>query len=291
MKNFRSLVGGWVVVLGLWGGIFTVDAGAQEVAADAGLALPASKAAQASQLCRCGGDSEASVTRIRQVLSEPLKSEGLEFTEVPLERVMDFLQEEYNLPIHLDESAMEDAGLTRDEPLTVQIQNVSLQSALRMALHQKLLTYMVRNGVIIITTPEVAENDLKVCVYDVRDLVGRNEDNNNLDALVDTLICCVATNSWAKKGGGEAEIKALQPGVLVISQSDTVHDLIGGVLSQIRETLEQPAQTSRVLTPREMRAMVLEGVEGGMGGMPAEMGMAEEPASQPEPTPADSPFE
>jgi hypothetical protein len=295
-----SWVGGWVVVLGLGCGIWAVDVGAQEVATPgAGLELPASKVANLPQFCRCESDLGERVARIRQILSEPLKESGLDFSEEPLENVINFIQVEYNIPIQVDEPALENAGLTRDEPLTLAIQNVSLQSALRLALKQKQLTYVLSNEVLIITTPEEAESELKVCVYDVRDLIGRNEGNKNLDALADTLSSCVAQQTWAKYKGGEAEIKPLQPGVLVISQTQAVHDEIGGLLSLIRETLREPASESRVLSPRQMQAMVLEGVGGMEGGMGMEEGhggyggaegggrAGGEMGGQPEPTPAD----
>ena len=54
------------------------------------------------------------------MLAEPLKSGGLDFTEEPLENVFNFLQDEYGIPIQIDEPALEDAGMTRDEPVTVQ---------------------------------------------------------------------------------------------------------------------------------------------------------------------------
>ena len=78
------------------------------------------------------------------------------------------------------------------------------------------------------------------CVYDVRDLIGRNQGNKNLHALVDTITSCVARETWAANGKGEAEIKDLQPGLLVIAQTQAVHEDIGKLLTLIRETAHQP---------------------------------------------------
>jgi von Willebrand factor type A domain len=109
--------------------------------------------------------------RINDALNSPLKASGLDFTEEPLENVVNFLQTEYQIPIQLDTPALEDAGLTADEPVTIQLQNVSLRSALRLMLKAKQLTYVIRDEVLIITTPEEAESELVAKVYPVADLV------------------------------------------------------------------------------------------------------------------------
>ena len=102
--------------------------------------------------------------RINEALRSPLKASGLDFTEEPLENVVNFLQEEYEIPIQLDEPALEDAGLTRDEPITMTLQNVTLRSALRLMLKQSQLTYIISDEVMIITTPEEAEAVAHVAV-------------------------------------------------------------------------------------------------------------------------------
>jgi hypothetical protein len=234
MKTLGAV--GHCAFVGLWVALSTAAAWAEEVTQPA----PDAVAAKSPPLCRCEGDLGSSVARIRQVLAQPLKSSGLDFTEEPLENVFNFLQDEYGIPIQIDEPALEDAGLTRDEPLTVGLREISLQSALRLMLKTKQLTYIIRDEVMIITTPNEAESELIACVYDVRDLIGRNQGNKNLHALRDTITSCVACETWAVNKGGEAEIRALQPGILVVSQTQAVHEDIGKLLALIRETVQQP---------------------------------------------------
>ncbi len=114
-----------------------------------------------------GGPEE----RINEALNSPLKALGFDFTEEPLENVVNFIKTEYEIPIQLDEPSLEDAGLTRDEPVNFNLQNVTLRSALRLMLKQKQLTYIIRDEVMIITTPEEAESELVAKVYPVADLV------------------------------------------------------------------------------------------------------------------------
>lgn len=263
--NSRYWVG--LCAVGLWIGTVVPIAASEETDAPRSVAKPSAR-----QTCRCQGDQGAAADRIRTILAEPLKSSGLEFNEEPLENIVNFLQDEYDIPIQLDIPALEDAGMTTDEPLHVNLRNVSLKSALRLMLKTKNLTYMIRDEVLIITTPEEAEAELVACVYDVRDLIGASTSEKELQGLVDVIVSCVASESWAKNGGGEAQIKPIRSGLLVVSQTQAVHEEIGELLSLIRSTLEEP-----VNVPHE----AAEGSDdlfggGGMGmedGMSAEEGM------------------
>jgi hypothetical protein len=123
---------------------------------------------------------------------------------------------------------------------------------MRILLKQKNLTYVLRNEVLIITTPEEAEAELVTCVYDVRDLVAvfpRSAKNKgdksatvDYDSLIDVIISCVHTETWSENGGGEAEVRPLPPGLLIISQTQAVHEQVADLLSVIRATLRQPIQ-------------------------------------------------
>ena len=240
MKSFR-LVGCCAMValsFSIAGVIVRAEEGSQ---APAAVAEGAAKSPPPA--CRCEGDLGPSVARIKRALAEPLKPTGLDFSEEPLENVVNFLQEEYGIPIQLDAMALEDASLTPDEKVTVNINNVSLRSALRLMLRSLQLTYLIRNEVMIITTPEEAESELTICVYDVRDLIGENRKNKEIETLVDVIVSCVASQTWAENGGGEAEIKTLRPGLIVIAQTNAVHEEISGLLALIRDTIRQPIQT------------------------------------------------
>jgi hypothetical protein len=109
--------------------------------------------------------------RIESALRAPLTSAGFDFTDAPLEEVVTFIQETYNIPVQLDTPALEEIGIGPDEPVNVSLHGVSLRSALRLLLKQLQLTYIVQDEVLMITTPEEAESQLVVKVYPVADLV------------------------------------------------------------------------------------------------------------------------
>jgi hypothetical protein len=254
MSNFRAVWWCAIIVLSMGisaqhavaqfggGGNAATDAVRKEIEAYEAAAPRTASAKAPAISCKCAGESESlSVARIEQALRRPLKPTGLDFTEQPLEDVVTFLQDEYEIPIQVDLRALNDAGLTLDEKVTVSLQHVSLQAALRIMLRQLHLTSFIRDEVLLISTPEAAEEELITCVYDVRDLAG---DGRSFRALADAITACVAQGSWAKNGGGVAEIRPVQPGLLVIAQTRGLHEEIHDLLAAIRKVRQSgnPAQ-------------------------------------------------
>ncbi len=188
--------------------------------------------------CQCVNDSEsAAVERIERALRAPLHSSGLDFVEAPLKDVVDQTSSDYEIPIQLDKSALDEVGISEDEKVSVNIHNVSLRSALRLMLKNLQLTYLIRNEVLIITTPDAAQNNERACVYNVHELVGSGA--SDLHSIADMIQSCVSKDTWSDNGGTQAEIRPIKPDLLVISQTDAVHEEIRDLLSAIRKVHNQ----------------------------------------------------
>jgi hypothetical protein len=196
---------------------------------------------QAAPTCQCiGQENSSTIGLVHAALDGRMKDTGLDFTETPLEQVVNSLHDEYGIPILLDLASLKGAGLNPEVPITVNLHNISLGSALRLMLHQHQLAYVIRDDVLLITTPEDAERHLVTCVYDIRDLVTGENYPDEVEALVQAVTSCVASESWAENGGGQAEIRPLKPGVLVISQTQSVQDEIRELLDAVRKIREHP---------------------------------------------------
>jgi hypothetical protein len=143
---------------------------------------------------------------------------------------------------------LEEIGIDPSEPVTVNVHGISLRSALRLMLKKLQLTHIISDEVLVITTPEAAEAELYTCVYDVRDLVKPLRPQMpmgasawaDFDPLVDVITTCITPETWKENGGGQADIRALNPGLLVISQTQAVHDEIHSLLTTIREMQGKP---------------------------------------------------
>jgi hypothetical protein len=194
--------------------------------------------------CRCIGEGNSpSAAKIQQALRGQLKSPGLDFTEAPLKELVTYIEDTYDIPVQLDTVALAEEGIDPQEPVTAKLHGISLRSALRLMLEQLGLTYIIQDEVLIITSPVEAEAHLVICVYDVRDLLRATRQTVDFDPLIDTIVSCISSETWAENGGGESEIRPLPPGLLVISQTAPVHEEIEDFLNTVREMNGGPIAT------------------------------------------------
>ena len=110
-------------------------------------------------------------TAEQRIFEELDKETHLEFNETPLADVVGYLKDLHEIEIQLDTRALDGVGIGSDTPITRELRGVSLRSALRLMLKDLDLTYVVKDEVLQITTPEEAEANLVTKVYPVGDLV------------------------------------------------------------------------------------------------------------------------
>jgi len=200
--------------------------------------------------------------QIRQVLNKPLAHPGLAFEEVPLVEVTELLRREHGLEVHLDLPALDSLGIAPDDPVSVRMQRGTLAAAVRLMLKPLDLAYVIDDQVLLITSEEVALTRLTVAVYPVGDLLQTKQPDSaiplagtpapeNVHRLVDTIISCVASDTWVANGGVGAEIQVLQPGLLVVSQTEDVHAEIAGLLQALRDARRHPYAVPHAERPHE----------------------------------------
>src|SRR5665213_3420000 len=99
----------------------------------------------------------------------------VKFEGVALTDAMDFLRDVSGANMTVNWKALEEAGITKDTPVTVRLRSVSLRKALDMVLQEAgggdKLAYDLDQGVIAITTRELADARMYTRVYPVQDLI------------------------------------------------------------------------------------------------------------------------
>lgn len=105
---------------------------------------------------------------IRRALSRPI---SFDFQDTPLSDIVDYLRDYTGVNVIPDLAAMEQVGVDLDTPVTLRLESVTLKSALRLLLRPLEMTYLVGDGVLQLTTSEVASRELITKVYPVGDLV------------------------------------------------------------------------------------------------------------------------
>ena len=109
--------------------------------------------------------------REKQIEASLNEETSQSFNEEPLNSAMERIAETHGIPIVIDNTALEEIGLSEEEPMTLSLNNVSLRSFLRIFLREKEMTYVIKDEVMKITTQDAAAADPVRKIYPVGDLV------------------------------------------------------------------------------------------------------------------------
>lgn len=144
----------------------------------------------------------------REIESKLNSPVTLNFKDVPLYAVLDDIRAYHGINIHEDKPALESKGISMDRPVTIKLENVSLKSCLNLLLKNVHLTYVIRDEVLQITTPEAARGKQETRTYLVTDLViavpnfGRLNSNDNPQPVQQPNNLAASTSGFIQGQGG-----------------------------------------------------------------------------------------
>jgi type II secretory pathway component GspD/PulD (secretin) len=142
---------------------------------------------------------------IERKLSHPITD--VNFKDVHLKEALEVLENMSGIGMYFDNLALQDAGISLDQPLTVRLQQgISVKSALNILLGQARLTYVPENQMLKITTQENANGKLRRVIYPVADLVVP-VDNHTLPMSADFM----QQMDKAVRDAGKVNIPGTQP--------------------------------------------------------------------------------
>ena len=178
------------------------------------------------------GVGEKPTTRkVREELEKPTR---FDVEQTPLDEVAAFLKEQHKIEIQLDTKALDDVGIGSDTPVTARVRDVSLRSALKLALRSidPAITFIIEDEVLQITTTEVADEKLVTRIYNVNKLLPPKQ----------TVKDFVATASAI--GGGEVKSETLEivpfQHLLIVRGTRDEQRSIGELLAAIHKALQDP---------------------------------------------------
>jgi tetratricopeptide (TPR) repeat protein len=172
---------------------------------------------------------------IEQILQ---RSVHLDFKEVPLNQALEDLSSGFGLNIVLDHPALEKEGISPKRSVSVHLDNVSLRSALPFILDNVHLTYTVRDGVILVTTPAVARGKAVRKVYPVSELMDRD---STAESLIHLITRTISPTRWDTMGGVGTIGYRYYPLVgraLIVDQTPDVQEQIADFLATLRSLTE-----------------------------------------------------
>ncbi|WDI43099.1 hypothetical protein [Bremerella sp. P1] len=177
--------------------------------------------------------SQAQVQRWHEKLRNA-KSE-LEVIDSPLSDALQFVSEQADIPIRVDQRALDDIGVAGDVPVSLNARNISTRSLLRLLLQELDLTYLVDSTGVVVTTWEVAESRLVRRVYPVSDLIHEGP-LSDPDILIGVITSSVEAHLWEHLGG-PGSISCFQKS-LIVDSTDLAHRNIESLLTRLREVKE-----------------------------------------------------
>lgn len=197
--------------------------------------------------------SEEAAQQIAEVLSQPLHRR-LSYEPEQLDIVLAEIEEEYNIPIVFDKAALDEVAISPEAEVSIDVDNISLRAALNLMFKEpglEDLCYLIEDEVLLITTNDTAYASTYARVYRVDDLLMSspsrfNDTSAGVDPenLIDLLISTIEPNSWAENGTGDGEIQYLAPGMLVVSQTQKIHQEIAALLERMRVTKREILQSN-----------------------------------------------
>jgi RNA polymerase sigma factor (sigma-70 family) len=179
----------------------------------------------------------------------------VKFNGAGLGSVMTHFATTLDLPIIMDERALEEEGISLDEQITLKLsKEISFRSALKLVLEPLNLTWVIEDEVMRITSKSNSANVLRT--YDLSQIL---PDNSTVLELVSIIERTVAPDAWDAAGG--TSTITVFGSLLVVNCPEETHEGIEKSLYLLGNQAQhniKPAPTSKQQPPGGM---------GGMGGM------------------------
>lgn len=211
------------------------------------------------QFVGISGDDES----VREKLKRRI---NVDWIQIKLHHAVDTLHRELGVDVQLDPEGLEEAGITRDEEVAqLSCRERRGEQVLRLLLEPLHMAYVVKNGVVMITSEEKASEQLTTRAYNVRDLLepwppreirpaggsgplpvpagtkvvwakGKSQSlfqyYSAADEVIDLITSTVSPDSWTDNGGSGSI--SIFRGLLIVSQAEDVHNDVELLLRQIR---------------------------------------------------------
>ena len=110
----------------------------------------------------------ASEETIEKALLRPVT---LDVVETPLDKFAEQLARQFSVNVIVDQKVLCNVGIGVNLSMTCKVSNLPLRYALDELLRPLNLVWTIRNGVLLVTTPEEAEKQLTTKIYDVSSLL------------------------------------------------------------------------------------------------------------------------
>lgn len=173
---------------------------------------------------------------------------NIEFVETPLTDAMTFLSDLHSIPIVFDRAGLEEEGIGVDEPITAVLAENNLRDTLDLLLEPLDLDYVIRKGVLQITSIQRANRLMETHVYELRHLRGFDTQE-----VVLAICTTIHPGQWrlppgwdglTQENDSSADLPrgalVLVDDALIVTHSQRVHEEITDLLEQLARFKANP---------------------------------------------------
>lgn len=153
---------------------------------------------------------------------------SIDVADMPLADVLNTIKDKHKIEIQFDDRALEDAAIQKDAPVTRNLKNVSLASALHLILSGVGLTHTIQDEVLLITTAEKARQTRSTRLLNVRDF------GETTEKLAEVLRATLNAEAEADSEEPCFTIQTFRH-VLIVTGPRSTHERVEALLAALRE--------------------------------------------------------
>lgn len=166
----------------------------------------------------------------------------LKYREKPFNDVIADLSKQIELPITLDSEGLEEADVTKDQIITMELGPIGLRQAFELLLSPLHLTCVSKASGFTITSEEEAAEHLIARIYPVDDLVRLNPAADSADKqfgcafepIIELITTHVSPDLWTDNGG-EGSVQLGPGNCLVVRQTYEIHREVDRLILGLRK--------------------------------------------------------
>ena len=186
---------------------------------------------------------------------------SVDVDEVPYYRALKDIKRQSNVPIRMDTKSLTEDWLATNEPITLHVSRITLRSALILMTQaaNPNLDWTIRDGAILVTTKENAEESDAEVRHDVFDLVATKlnatrEKDFELDypSLASLTMDMIESRTWPDGTGPSIISLGLDHGTSVFPQAPRVHDECEDLFVALRQVIRTRAKRLCVGPPAKV---------------------------------------
>lgn len=166
---------------------------------------------------------------------------SVDFDDSPLIEALNNLAQQTGIAIRLDYRALAKYRIRLRQPVSIRLAERKLQTVLDVMLAQLKLTWILKDGVLLVTSTDYAEERQLTAVYDVRDLCRSFDESSGLA----NAIMRQSDSLWEDVDGEGGAIQFPLPGVMVVRQTERIHERLLTLLQAYRQALASSKQRKR----------------------------------------------